>query len=44
MEAMAEAAMLAEGNSFLQTALAEGVVVYEWQSQGGGPLAVAGQV
>jgi len=38
------ASMLSQGNSFLERALAEGVVVYEQQSPGGDALAVAGQV
>jgi predicted nucleotidyltransferase len=36
--------MLSEGNSFLGTALAEGVIVYERQPPGGDALAVPGQV
>jgi hypothetical protein len=38
------ASMLSKGNSFLERALAEGVIVYEQQSPGGDALAVSGQV
>ncbi len=38
------ASMLSKGNSFLERALAEGVIVYEQQSPGGDALAVSGQI